>query len=54
MSLLSAKGNLQASFKLILTYSSNPKPASMAGVLPQDYVPLVCTYAWFPKPLQQS
>ena len=53
MSLLSAKGNLQAGFKSILTYSSNPKPESMAGVLPQDYIPAVCTSA-HPKPLQQS
>lgn len=54
MSLLSAKSNLQAGFKSILTYASNPKPESMAGALPQDYIPGVCTCAWSPRPLQQS
>lgn len=52
--LLSTKGNLQAGFKSVLTYSSNAKPERMGGALPQDYIPVVCTSVCSPEPLQQS
>lgn len=39
VSLFSAKGNLQAGFKSVLTCSSYSKPESVAVALPQDCIP---------------